>query len=195
MKLRRNFCNERTWSTALDAKLVLWGISNHFVTARSRCKTGRTGVINAQVRSIKLRQNFSQRTHILGRFEPFRYYTKVDAKLAEQAPLTHKFTKWSCVGIFRYERTWSTPLDPKLMFWGIQDRFFTSLKSMQNCSNGCYQRTSSLYEVTSENFATNASDLLYWTQNSCFQAFRNVSLLHESRWKTGRTGAVNAQIR
>jgi hypothetical protein len=28
-----------------------------------------------------------------GRFGPFRYCTKVDAELAEQVPLTHKFTK------------------------------------------------------------------------------------------------------
>jgi hypothetical protein len=40
-----------------------------------------------------------------GRFGPFRYYKKVDAKLAELAPLTHKFTKRSCVGSFRNERT------------------------------------------------------------------------------------------
>jgi hypothetical protein len=29
----------------------------------------------------------------LGRFGPFRYCTKVDAKLAKLAPLTHKFAK------------------------------------------------------------------------------------------------------
>jgi hypothetical protein len=30
---------------------------------------------------------------------------KVDAKLAEQVPLTHKFAKGSCFEIFRNERT------------------------------------------------------------------------------------------
>jgi hypothetical protein len=50
-----------------------------------------------------LLQNFSQRTHlihsigpkthVLGHFGPFRYCTKVVAKLAEQVPLTHKFAK------------------------------------------------------------------------------------------------------
>jgi hypothetical protein len=29
----------------------------------------------------------------LGHFGPFRYCTKVDAKLAELVPLTHKFAK------------------------------------------------------------------------------------------------------
>jgi hypothetical protein len=68
----------------------------------------------------------------LGRFGPFRYYPKVDAKLAELGPLSHKFAKQSRVEIFRNERTRSTLFDPKLMFWGISDRFVTARKSMQN---------------------------------------------------------------
>jgi hypothetical protein len=62
-----------------------------------------------------MRRNFSQRarlihsngpkTHILGRFGPFRYCPKVDAKLAELAPLTQKFAKRSSVGTFHKERT------------------------------------------------------------------------------------------
>jgi hypothetical protein len=63
---------------------------------------------------------------------------KVDAKLAELVPLTHKFAKQSCVRIFRNERTRSTPLDPKLMFWGISDRFVAARKSMQNWPNWCH---------------------------------------------------------
>src|SRR6185312_12909508 len=35
---------------------------------------------------------------------------------AKRAELVQKFVPRSCVGIFRYERTRSTPLDPKLMF-------------------------------------------------------------------------------
>jgi hypothetical protein len=42
---------------------------------------------------------------------------------------------------------------------------------------------------------TNAPNPLHWTKNLCFRVFRNVSLLHESRRKTGRTGAINAQVR
>jgi hypothetical protein len=78
-----------------------------------------------------------------GCFGPFRYCLKVDAKLAELAPLTQKFAKRSSVRTFHNE-----PTDP-----------------------------------------------LHWTQNSCFGAFRTVSLLHESRCQTGRTGAINAQVR
>jgi hypothetical protein len=50
-----------------------------------------------------MRRNFLQRehlihsigpkTHVLGRFGLFRYCPKVDAKLAELAPLTQKFAK------------------------------------------------------------------------------------------------------
>jgi hypothetical protein len=43
--------------------------------------------------------------HVLGRLGPFHYCTKVDAKLAEPVPLTHKFAKRSCIEIFRNERT------------------------------------------------------------------------------------------
>jgi hypothetical protein len=112
----------------------------------SRCKTGRSGAINTQVRYTKSRPNFSQRTHPIhsigpkthgfGRFELFRYCTKVDAKLAKLEPLTQKFAKQSRVGIFRNERTRSTPLDPKLMFSEVSDRFVTARKSMQNYPTG-----------------------------------------------------------
>ena len=44
---------------------------------------------------------------------PFGCHTELGAKRAE---LVQKFVPRSCVGIFRYERTRSTPLDPKLMF-------------------------------------------------------------------------------
>jgi hypothetical protein len=41
----------------------------------------------------------------LGHFGPFDYCTKIDAKQAELAPLTHEFAKRSCVKIFHNERT------------------------------------------------------------------------------------------
>jgi hypothetical protein len=70
-------------------------------------------------------------------FWPFRYRTKVDAKLAELATLTHKFAKWSCVGTFHNQRTRSTLLDQKLMFWRVSDRLVTTQKSMPNWPNKC----------------------------------------------------------
>jgi hypothetical protein len=55
--------------------------------------------MNAPIHSI------GTKTHVLACFGPFRYCTKVDAKLAEMAPLTDKFAKGSFVGIFGNERT------------------------------------------------------------------------------------------
>jgi hypothetical protein len=71
-------------------------------------------------------------THVLGYFEPFHYCRIVDAKLAELVPLTHKFAEQSRVRIFRNERTRSTPLDPKLMFWGVSNGSVKERKSLQN---------------------------------------------------------------
>jgi hypothetical protein len=70
------------------------------------------------------------KTHVFGCFGPFRYCTEVVAKLAELLPLAHKFAKQSRIRIFRTELTRSTPLDPKLMFWDVSDRFVTARKSM-----------------------------------------------------------------
>jgi hypothetical protein len=73
-----------------------------------------------------LRRNFSQRTHpfhsirskthVLRRFEPFRYCTKVGGKQAELVPLMHKFAKRTSVRIFRNKHNQSTLIVPTLMF-------------------------------------------------------------------------------
>ena len=47
---------------------------------------------------------------------PFVCLTEVGAK---RAKLVQKFVPRSRIGIFRNERTRSTPLDPKLMFWCV----------------------------------------------------------------------------
>jgi hypothetical protein len=148
----RIFHDECTRSTPLDPKLMFRGVSDRFVTARKSMQTGRTGDVIAQVCLTMSRRILSQRTppihsigsktHVLGRFGPFRYCMKVDAKLAERVLLTHKFAKQSRVRIFRNDRTRSTPLDPKLMFWGGSDRFVAARKLMQNWPNCCHYRTS-----------------------------------------------------
>jgi hypothetical protein len=76
--------------------------------------------------------SIAPRTHVLGHFQLLCYYRKVDAKLVELVPLTHKFAKQSRVKIFRNKRTRSTPFDPKLMFWRVPDRFVSAQKAMQN---------------------------------------------------------------
>ena len=49
----------------------------------------------------------------------FRYYTELGAKWVELVQLRHKFVPLSHIGIFRNERTRSTPLDPKLKYWFV----------------------------------------------------------------------------
>jgi hypothetical protein len=92
----------------------------------------------AQVCQTKLRWIFLQQTHpihsigrktpVLARFGLLHYGTTVDAKLAELALLIQKFAKQSCVEIFHNERTRSTPLDPKLLFWRVSDRLKVNAK-------------------------------------------------------------------
>ena len=53
---------------------------------------------------------------ILMHLGPFDWLAKLDGK---QAELMQKFVPRSRVRIFRNERTQSTPLDPKLMFWCV----------------------------------------------------------------------------
>ena len=95
----------------------------------TRCKMGRT---SAQVRATSSRRNFrNERTrstlldpklmfwcisYYLGAFGSFGCLTKLGDKRAE---LVQKFVPRGRVGIFRNERTRSTPLDPKLMFWCV----------------------------------------------------------------------------
>ena len=49
----------------------------------------------------------------------FPNYMKLGAKQCELVQLMHELVPRSHVGIFRNERTQSTPLDPKLMFWCV----------------------------------------------------------------------------
>jgi hypothetical protein len=97
--------------------------------------------------------------------------------MAELVPLSHKFAKESRVGIFRNERTRSTPLDPKLMFWGISDRSITARKSMQKWPNWCHYRTNLLNKVASEYFRNERTrstpldpKLMFWGVSDRFVA-------------------------
>ena len=52
-------------------------------------------------------------------FGPFRYCTKLGAKRAKLVQLMQMFMPRCHARIFRNERSRSTPLDPKLMFWCV----------------------------------------------------------------------------
>ena len=128
------FRNERTRSTPFDPKLTFWCISNHlgasatiWLPYKTRGKTGRT---SAKVCAMKSRRNERTRStpldpkltfwcisYLLGAFGsiwlPYETLWKTGGSFLQ------KFVPRSCVGIFRNERTRSTPLDPKLMFWCV----------------------------------------------------------------------------
>ena len=95
----------------------------------TRCKTGRT---SAKVRATKSHRTFrNEHTRsapldpilmfwcvrtIWVHSGPFSCLTKLGKKRAE---LVQKFVPRSRVGLFRNERTRSTPLDPELTFWCV----------------------------------------------------------------------------
>ena len=55
-------------------------------------------------------------------FGPFRYCTKHGAKRTKLVQLMQKFVQQCLVRIFHNERSRSTPLDPKLIFWCVSFR-------------------------------------------------------------------------
>src|SRR6185437_1652824 len=137
------FCNEHTQSTPLDPKLMFWciawclgafGIVSQL--HETQCNTVCTGAINAKVRATKSRRDFfSTNTpnplhwtlntcfgvlhSVWVHLGSFRNYMKLDAKHGQLVQLMRKFLPRSHVGIFLYEPTQTTPLDPKLMFWCV----------------------------------------------------------------------------
>ena len=140
--LVRLFWNERSRSTPLDPKLMLWYVSfclGAFGTVsllhKTCCKTRQTGAINA------------------------------------------KFRPRCLVRIFGNEHSQSTLLDPKLMFWCVSfhsDVVWTvSLLHKTWCKSAKLVQLMQMFmhDVVLEFFATNASDPLHWSLNSCFGAF------------------------
>ena len=98
---------------------------------------------------------------------PFGCVTKHSAKRAQ---LMKKFVPRSRIGIFRNERTQSTPLDPELTSYSVSYYFgaFGTVRLLQNSvQNGPNWCKSSCHEVASDFFATNATDPPHRTLNSC----------------------------
>jgi len=106
------------------------------------CKTYQTGTINAKLCAMMVllelfATNAPDRHHwtlnscfgaflsVRVHFGPFRYCTKLGAKRAKLVQLMQKFVQRCLVRIFRNERSRSTPLDPKLIFWCVSFRLGT----------------------------------------------------------------------
>ena len=126
--------------------------------------------------------------------EPFGCLTKLGAK---QAELVQKFVPRSRVGIFRNQRTLSTPLDPKLKFWCVSyylGAFRTVwLPYEARCKTG---RTSAKVSATKlcRNFSHKRTrstpldpKLTFYCISYYLGAHETICLPYETRWKTGRT--------
>ena len=193
MKSRSNFAQERTRATPLYPKLIFWPILFYlgafgivWLAYKTRCKTGWT---SEKVGNTKSRLNFSQRTHPIhphwtlnscfGVFRTiwvhlgsFSCLMKLGAKRAE---LVQKFVTQSRVGIFRNERTHSTPLDPKFLFWRIL--YYLGVFGTIICLMKLGAKWAELvqkvrfHEVASKFFTTNAPDPPHCIQKSCFGPF------------------------
>ena len=109
-----------------------------------------------------------------------------------------KFVPRGRVGSFRYERTRSTPLDPKLMFWCV------SYHRVHSGPFGCVTKIGakwaelvrSCHKVASEFFCNECTrsnpldpKLMFWCISYHLGASRTVWLPHETGWKMGRTSA------
>ena len=122
--------------------------------------------------------------------------TKLGAKRAE---LVQKFVPGSRVGIFRNERTRSTPLDPKLTFWcvctiWVHSGPFGCLTKLGAKRAELVQKVvpqSRVRIFRNERIRSTPLDpkLTFWCVSYYLGAFGNVWLPYETRCKTGRTSA------
>src|SRR6185437_4101452 len=122
---------------------------------------------------------------------PFVWLTKLSAKHVE---LVQKFVPGSCVGIFRNERTRSTPLVPKLTFWCVS-------YYLDSGPFGCLPTLGAKWAELVQEFVprsrigsfrnerTLGPKLTFWCVSYYLGAFGTVWLPFETRCKTGRTSA------
>jgi hypothetical protein len=129
----------------------------------------RVGIFrNERIRSTPLHHKltFWCISYYMGAFGTFGCLAKLGAKRAE---LVQKFVPRSRVGIFRNEHTRSTPLYPKLMFWGVSYylcAFGTVwLPYETRCKTDRTSAKSSCPDVALEFFATNTPNPPHWTTN------------------------------
>ena len=129
------FHNKLYRSTPLDRKLTFWCVSNYLDSRPFGCLTKlgakRVELVQKFVPGIRVGNFHNERTRSTPLFPklmfwcvsyyldsgPFGCLPTLGAKRAE---LVQKFVPRSRVGFFRNERTRSTPLGPKKMFWCVR---------------------------------------------------------------------------
>ena len=173
------------------------------------------GRTSAKVRATKSRQNFFNEhtrstpldhklmfwcdSYYLGASGTFWLPYKSQYKTVW---VSAKVREWNRVGIFRTERTRSTPLDPKLMFWCLLfylGVFGTVWLSYDN--RGKTGRTSAKVHATKsrQNFSHRTHSihplypkLVFWYISYYMGVFGTVWVPYETQWKTGR---ISAKVR
>ena len=127
---------------------------------------------------------------------PFGCLTNHGAKRAE---LVQKFVPRSCVGIFRNERTRSTPFDPKLMFWCILYHsgafgtvwlpYKTGGKRAELVQKFVPRNCVGIFRNECTQSTQLDPKLTFWCVSYNLGAFGTVWLPYETRCKTSRTSA------
>jgi hypothetical protein len=127
---------------------------------------------------------------------PFGCLTKLCAKHAE---VVQKFVPWSCVGIFRNERTRSTLLDPYVMFRFIS--YYLGAFGTVCCVTTLSSKRAKLVQkfvprshvgiFRNERIRSTPLDskLMFWCVSYYLFAFGTVWWPYKTRGKTGRSGA------
>ena len=127
---------------------------------------------------------------------PFGYLKKLGGKRAD---LVQKFVPQSHVGIFRNERTRSTPLDPKLTFWCISYYSGAFMAAWLHTKLGAklaelvqtFVPGSRVGIFRNERTRSTPLDpkLTFWCVSYYLGTFGTIWLPYETRCKTGRTSA------
>jgi len=115
---------------------------------------------------------------------------------AKRSELVQKFVPRSRVGVFRNDRTRSTPLEPKLTFWCVSYHlgplcFLTKLRAKRSELVQKFVPRSRVGILCNEQTRSTPLDpkLMFWCVSYHLGAFGNVWLPYEPRCKTGRTSA------
>jgi len=127
---------------------------------------------------------------------PFGCLTKLGAKRFE---LVQKFVARRRVGVFCYEHTRSTPLDPKHMFWSVSFHlrtfgtvrlpYKTRAKHSELVQNFVRRGRVELFNDERTRSTPLVPNLMFWCVSYHLGAFGTVWLPYETRCKTGRTSA------
>jgi len=176
---------------------------------KTRCKTDRTSAKVREWSRVGIFHN--EHTHpphwtlnwCFGAFRtiwvhlaPFGCLTKLGAKRAE---LVQKFMPRSRIGIFHNERTRSTPLDHKLMFWcdsyylGASGTFWLPYESQYKTVwvSAKVREWNRVGIFRTERTRSTPLDpkLMFWCLLFYLGVFGTVWLSYDNRGKTGRTSA------